>query len=118
MEFDPVVGWLIVVEGPGRGVSLPIYEGMNSVGREAGQRITIDFGDGQISREGHFFVTYEPKKRNFYINHGAKSNLLYRNDEVVLGPELLGKGDTIKVGSTKLMFVPLCGADFTWDSMA
>lgn len=117
-DYDPVVGWLVVVAGPGRGASLPVYEGMNSVGRDAGQRIPINFGDGQISREGAFFVTYEPKRRNFYVNHGGRTNLVYRNDDPVLGPELLNKGDKILVGATTLMFVPLCGADFTWDSMA
>ena len=46
---DPVVGWLVVVGGPGLGSYRPIYEGNNTVGRSATQRVPIDFGDDAIS---------------------------------------------------------------------
>src|SRR5262245_22353919 len=42
---DPVVGWLVVVGGPGLGAFRPIYEGNNAIGRGSAQRIPIDFGD-------------------------------------------------------------------------
>jgi hypothetical protein len=112
---EPVTGWLVAVAGPGRGRAVPIFEGMNSVGRDSGQRIPLNFGDGEISREGHFFVTYEPKKRTFHLSHGTKTNLVYLNTDVVLGPKLLTDGDVIEVGKTKLRFVPLCGPGFSWD---
>ena len=48
-EQDPVVGWLVVVGGPGLGSFRPIYEGNNAVGRGSDQRIAIDFGDNSIS---------------------------------------------------------------------
>jgi FHA domain-containing protein len=114
--FDPAVGWLVVLQGPGRGASLTIFEGMNTVGRDPGQRIPINFGDGKISREAHFFLTFEPKKRTFHVNHGGKGNLVYLNGEVLLAPMLLKNGDVIEVGVTKLRFVPLCGEDFGWDT--
>ena len=34
---DPVVGWLVVVGGPGLGAFRPIYEGNNTVGRGKSQ---------------------------------------------------------------------------------
>lgn len=113
--LEPVVGWLVVVDGAGRGQTVPFYSGMNSVGREIGQRVRIAFGDQEISREGHFFVTYEPKKRTFHLNHGGRTNLVYHNGDALLAPVALSKGDMIEVGKTKLMFVPLCGPDFSWD---
>jgi FHA domain len=114
-SYEPVTGWLVTIAGPGRGKASPIFEGMNSVGRDQGQRIPLNFGDAEISREGHFFVTYEPKKRTFHLNHGTKTNLVYLNGEVVLGPMPLTEGDVIEVGKTKLRFVPLCGPEFSWD---
>ncbi len=30
---DPVVGWVVVIKGPGRGTSVPLGYGMNSIGR-------------------------------------------------------------------------------------
>ena len=114
-SYDPVTGWLVTIAGPGKGRARPIFEGMNSVGRDPQERIPLNFGDSEISRNGHFFVTYEPKKRTFHINHGSKTNLVYLNNEVLLGPMSLSDGDIIEVGRTKLRFVPLCGPAFSWN---
>ncbi len=115
--FDPVVGWLVLVEGPGRGNSVNIYAGMNSLGRSPGQRIRIDFGDASISGEGAAFITFEPKRRTFHINHGGKANIVYLNDEAVLTPMPLAGGSIIAIGETKFRFVQLCGPEFTWEDM-
>jgi hypothetical protein len=115
--FDPVVGWLVVVDGPGRGKAVNIYAGMNSLGRSAGQRIRIDFGDASISGEGAAFITFEPKRRTFHINHGGKANIVYLNEEAVLTPMPLSDGNAISIGETKFRFVQLCGPDFTWEDM-
>ena len=45
LETDPVAGWVVVIKGQGRGDFRPIYAGMNSVGRDASQRISLNFGD-------------------------------------------------------------------------
>lgn len=117
MNFDPVVGWLVVVEGPGRGKAVSIHAGMNSVGRSGNQRIALDFGDQGISGEGACFITFEPKRRTFHISHGGKANIVYLNDEAVLTPMPLSAGNTIAIADTKLRFVPLCGPDFNWEDM-
>lgn len=115
--FDPVVGWLVVVEGPGRGKAVNIHAGMNSVGRNANQRISINFGDAAISGEAAAFITFEPKRHTFHINHGGKANIVYLNDEAVLTPMPLAAGNVVTIGETKLRFVPLCGPDFNWEDM-
>ncbi|NVK33437.1 MAG: FHA domain-containing protein [Rhodobacteraceae bacterium] len=112
--YDLTAGWLVIVEGPGRGVSLEIYFGMNSVGRAPNQRIPLDFGDEAISRESHAFVVYDEMQHDFYIQHGGKANLVRHNNKPVLSPVELNRGDIIDIGSTKLMFVPLCTSDFNW----
>jgi hypothetical protein len=115
--FDPVVGWFVIVEGPGRGKAIDIYAGMNSLGRSPGQRMRADFGDASISSEGAAFITFEPKRQTFHINHGGKANIVYLNDEPVLTPMPLAHGSTVAIGETKFRFVQLCGPDFTWDEM-
>lgn len=117
MGFDPVVGWFVIVAGPGRGKAVDIYAGMNSLGRSAGQRMRVDFGDAAISGEGAAFVTFEPKRGTFHINHGGKANIVYLNDEAVLTPMPLVNGNTVSIGETKFRFVQFCGPDFTWDDM-
>jgi hypothetical protein len=116
-QYQPVTGWLVAVTGPGKGRARAVYEGTNPAGRDPSQQIPLDFGDTEISREKHFFVTYEPKKRSFHISVGEKRNLVYVNGEVVLSgtSATLSEGSEIEVGKTKLRFVPLCGPGFSWD---
>jgi hypothetical protein len=113
-EDDPVVGWLVVLKGPGRGRSLEIGSGANPIGRAPGQKLCLNFGDPQISRERHAIVVYDPVSRRFFLQAGAGRNLTYLGDQLVLEPKEMNPGDTITVGDTVLHFVPYCGADFGW----
>lgn len=109
------VGWLVVIDGPGRGCSVDIYSGMNSIGRNGAERIPLDFGDESISREAHAYVIYDEKQNSFFIQHGGKSNLVRLNDDPVLAPLSIKRGDTLEIGKTKLVFVPFCDDNFVWD---
>ena len=112
---DPVVGWVIVMDGPGKGKSLPLGYGMNSVGRSKTERINLDFGDEQISRTQHAIITYDPRGRKYFVQHGGGKNLTYLNeDDPVLTPMELKGGEDIIIGSTKLRFLPFCGKEFDW----
>lgn len=112
----PVVGWLVVVEGPGRGKSVTLGYGMNPIGREASNRVVLNFGDMEISRTKHATVTYDPRGRKFFIQHGDSSNLTYVGESPVLSPVELKSGDIIRLGDTTVLkFIPLCGDDFNWD---
>ncbi len=116
MTSDPVVGWLVVIEGPGRGQCVTLGYGQNSIGREPGNRVVLPYGDGEISRHKHAVLTYDPRGRKFYIQHGESTNLTYVEDSPVLAPTMLTGGEAIRVGDkTVLKFVPLCGDDFDWN---
>jgi hypothetical protein len=112
--IDPIVGWLVVVGGPGRGHVLKLGHGMNSIGRADSQRCRLDFGDTEVSRKVHATVTYDPRGRKFYLMHGGGQNLTYIGETPVLAPMVLNGGELISLGKTKLKFIPLCGADFDW----
>jgi hypothetical protein len=113
-ESDPVVGWLVVVAGPGRGQARRLGYGQNSVGRDKSERVALDFGDAGISRSKHCFILYDPRKRQFLLRSGDGTNLTYLNGDVLAEARILAAGNTIEVGDTKLRFVPLCGPDFDW----
>lgn len=112
---DPPVGWLVVVKGPGQGRSVTIGNGMNPIGRDHAERICVDFGDATISRHGHAVITYDPKGKQFYIQHGGGKNLTYMDDAPVLVPTELQGFSKIVMGETVLLFVPLCGERFDWE---
>lgn len=109
-----VCGWLVVVSGAQRGMSFNIYTGQNSIGRGRNNDIVL-MRDDKVSEDKHAWLTYEPKKRRFFIRPGESSGLTYINDDTVMEPIELKAGDVIEVGDTLLRFVPLCGEDFSWD---
>ena len=111
---DPVCGWLVVVDGPGLGSAVTVGYGNNRVGRDAGEDIVLDFGDGQISRENHAVITYDGKNRRFYVQQGGGRNLTHVDEELVLTPVEISGGEMVSMGETKLKFIPLCGPDFDW----
>lgn len=109
----PVVGWLTAIEGPCRGTDYRIHTGYNYIGREAGD-ICIH-GDNTISAEKDANVTYVPQTRKFYIAHELGKNVLLVNDLPVIGGSTeLHNYDIITIGTTKLVFVGLCGEKFDW----
>lgn len=117
VEFfqDPVVGWLVIVAGPGLGAFRPIYEGNNAVGRSKSQRIPIDFGDDTISSEEQAFIRYDSVDRTFLlVPNLAKTNIVAVNDRKPTGAVELAAMDLITMGRTQLVFVPFCGAEFDW----
>ena len=111
---DPVVGWLVVVDGPGTGSAVQLGNGQNSIGRGRTARTRLDFGDCQISRSTHAVVTYDPKGNRFYIQQGTGTNLTYLDDDPVLAPTPLVSGSRILLGETTLRFIAFCDESFTW----
>ncbi|MEM9342575.1 MAG: FHA domain-containing protein [Pseudomonadota bacterium] len=108
------VGWIVVVKGPGRGASFTLNSGASTIGRGDDQTVRLDFGDTSISRENHAVVAYDDEQKRFFIGHGGKANLVRLNDMPVLSTEPLHHGNIIRIGETSLMFVALCGDDFSW----
>lgn len=109
----PVVGWLVAVEGVCRGTDYRIHTGYNYIGREAGD-ICIH-GDHTISAEKDANITFVPQTKRFYIAHEQGKNVLLVNDMPVIGGSTqLQNYDVITIGTTKLVFVGLCGEKFSW----
>ena len=111
---EPPVGWLVCIKGPHIGQCFNVYSGRNSIGRNSSNRIVIG-NDLHVSREKHAWISYEPRKKKFTVMPGDGSGLTYLNDEDIMSPNELKKGDKIELGETMLLFVPLCGEDFSWE---
>lgn len=115
-ENGVVTAWLVVVDGPGRGRAVELYYGRNIIGRSAEERISLDFGDQQISRRKAAVIIYDHLKHQFHLADGDSSNAIYVNADVLIGSRVLNDGDMITLGQTKLLFRPLCTADFNWET--
>jgi hypothetical protein len=112
----PTVGWLVIVEGPGKGADLAIRAGQNRIGRARTMDLVLDHGDTSISSENHALLVYDYQNNQFFVRHGEGKNLTYLNAQPVLETKPLAAFDRIKLGSTELVFVPFCGDRFSWDS--
>ena len=117
-DEDPVVGWLVVVGGPGIGQFRPIFEGNNSMGRAESNRIPIDFGDDAISGEEQAYIRYDSAERSFlFVPNLAKTNVVSLNEKRPTSAVELTQMDVITMGRTQLVFVPFCGPDFDWSAL-
>lgn len=111
-QLEPVVGWLVCVDGPLRGVDFRIHDGYNYIGRETGD-IHIH-GDNQISREKHAVVSFYAKRCSFHVGPADGRNIIELNGEPVFSPVEMKSYDILTVGSTKLMLIAMCGEKFSW----
>ena len=111
---EPVVGWLVCIEGKKKGKSFELKAGKNFVGRSSSMDVILE-GDSSVSRERHAILIYEPKSRKFIAQPGESRELFYLNDSVVLENVEMKLGDVMQVGKTILKFVPFCNADFGWE---
>ncbi len=111
---EPVVGWLVCIKGNHFGESFNIAAGRNSIGRGASNKINIS-KDNAVSRSKHAWLTYEPKKRDFYIQPGEGSGLTYLNGDNVMESKKLKEKDVLEFGNGQYLLIPLCGETFTWE---
>ena len=109
---EPVVGWLVCIEGPMRGVDFRLHDGYSFSGREEGD-IHIH-GDNAISRQKHAVVAFYAKRNTFHVGPADGRNIIELNDEPVFNHVQMRNYDVITVGNTKLMLVGLCGDQFSW----
>lgn len=112
-EKEPVVGWLVCVEGAHMGEDFRLTTGRNFIGRATNMHVALT-RDKSVSRDKHATVLYEPKKHIFLVQPGESRELCYLNDEIVLSAQEIKRNDVISVGDSKLMFFPCCDAKFNW----
>ena len=112
---EPVCGWLVAVSGDHFGESFELYSGKNAIGRNSNNKIILNRDKG-VSREHHAFIIFEPKKRVYFLQPGDSSGLTYLNGDCITETKQLKHGDVLELGASRLLFVPLCGDDFCWET--
>lgn len=112
--FNPVVGWLVCVDGPDKGSDFRIHSQYNYIGRAMSMDICIR-GDSHISNERAAIIAYDDQERIFSFGPGSGHNLVRVNGKMIINAVTLNPYDELTVGVTKLLFVPLCGERFDWN---
>lgn len=116
VSTEPVVGWLVAIEGSNFGEDFKLKSGRNFIGRSTEMDVALT-GDSSISRDKHAIILYEPKGNVFLVQPGDAKELFYLNDKVVLTATEINAYDILSLGGTKLLFVPCCSEKFNWDSV-
>ena len=115
LNIEPVVGWIVCIEGSDKGKDFHIMARNNSIGRSEKMDICIK-GDTTISRDNHARIAFDVKHNVCHLIPAESTNGIYLNGNPVYVPTELKQGDIIELGQSKFMFVPLCNENFSWQS--
>lgn len=117
MGIDPVVGWLVCVNGKEKGRSYMVHSDNNYIGRSEKMDICIR-GDETISRENQAVITYDSNDNSYYFSTGDGRSIVRVNNKAIFQTVILKAYDRLMVGKTELLFMPLCGEQFKWEDEA
>ncbi len=113
MGIDPVVGWLVCVDGAEKGKSFILHADNNFIGRDSKMDVCLA-GDDTVSAVNHAIVSYDTRDGIFYFSAADGRSIVRFNGKAHFGTTELHAYDELEIGSTKLAFVPFCGEKFTW----
>lgn len=111
--LDPVVGWLVCVEGPDKGADFRLRARINTIGRGESNDVCVK-GDKTISSHAHAKIAYDARHNNYQLLPGEGANINYLNDQPVYTPVPLKAYDVVDLGESRFLFIPLCGDRFQW----
>lgn len=113
-RIQPVVGWLVCVEGAAKGRDFRIHSQYNYIGRARHMDICIE-GDSTISSERAAVLAYDDLQNLFSFAPVQGRNLVRVNGKAVLTAVELQAYDKLTIGKSVFLFIPLCGERFNWN---
>ncbi len=112
---NPVLGWLVCVQGKKAGKDFRLTQEINYIGRATSNDVCLDF-DETLSRDTMITITYVKQSRVFRLNAEQSRNPVTVNGSPVVTELYLRDRDVISIGSTQLTLVCFCDASFTWEN--
>ena len=111
-QIEPVVGWLVCVNGEEKGRDYRLIRGRNRIGRDSDMDVTIR-KDQKVTREEHCSVVYDEKSNLTFLVPG-NGTLTYYKGEMLRQPQQLCSGDAVEIGETKFIFISFCEGERVW----
>lgn len=111
----PAVGWVVCTQEPWRGRDFRLHSGYNLLGSGPSSDVCISW-DSELTPEGDAIICYDEELKLFSFGPRSRGLPVRVNGKMVMDAVVLAPGDRLTVGSTALLFVPLCGKDFRWDA--
>lgn len=107
-----VVGWLVGLNGAGRGESYTVRIGRNIIGRD--RRSDIFVAD-ELASSHHADLVFRPEERRFILMDHNSTNGTFVNDLEIEPRRDLVSRDIVRIGSQKFLFLALCDEKFCWE---
>ena len=115
-KTQSIFGWLVIVEGPGRGQSFPLSKEVTSIGRGADLDVCLDFGDTYISRSAHVTVHLDRERNLVAVRFENRRNPVSLDGKVLSGTRLLKHKSRLTIGQTLLRFVQIDDHEAFWSA--
>ncbi len=113
--WNPVLGWLVCIQGGKRGKDFRLTQEKSYIGRAASNDICLDF-DETISRDTTITITYVKEHQVFRLETLQSRNPVSVNEIPVVNELYLRDKDIISIGATELRLVCFCDTSFAWEN--
>ena len=114
MQAEPVVGWLVCMNGRDAGRDFRIKAGRNTIGRANTNDIVLR-SDLTVARDKHAEIVYDHvSNRTFIVSVNSTEVLV--GGEVVTVPTELRDRARVRIGETDFVFAAFCSGSFSWDT--
>lgn len=107
--------FMVCISGANCGDSFTVADGRNYIASGKEADIKLD-KDSSVSPDCHSVITYNPGNNQFTLSAGTGRGITYLNGNQVDVSAELNAYDKIKVGSSELLFVPVCTDKFKWEA--
>jgi len=109
-ELKPVVGWIVVLNGPDMGKDFRLVCGDNYIEISYDSHVAVKEKQKEDLKA---VITFDTADRRFFI-YGINNTSIYINEIKAMDLRILKNYDIIKINFTELLFVPLCNDYFNW----
>ena len=113
-DYKAVVGWLVIVSGPGYGQGFPLSYGRNILGWDADQKFGLHFGEHERVLRKLLVITYDGTSNQFEVFRGTDAPAVYLNKQAIHGRVPLNGRHRLKLSEVEVIFVPFCSPQFDW----
>lgn len=115
-DIQPVVGWLVCIDGPSKGRDYRIHSQNNYIGRARHMDICLE-GDNAISSEYAAVLVYDDLEKTFFFGPDKGRNIVRLNKRAAVNVVEIKALDQMTIGKSTFVFVPLCGEGFDWNEL-
>ena len=103
-QKEPIVAWLVCVNGADRGRDYPIRDKINIIGSSPNNDIQVN-GEPAVAPENHACIAYDSESTACLLLAGAMGAVCL-NGEFNDYPQPLNKFDIITIGNAQFVFAP------------